>query len=284
MVEPVATDSNARLLEQVIAREKVIKTEWHDKTKSTFELYEGGREEETPFNILYSNTEILVPNLFSSAPKPVVSKRFGEMRADMASRASERMAEYCMDTNISGYPEFVEAIEAAVLSAALPGQGQCRARVIEGVAVVDYVQHDQFIWGYAKRWEDTPWVAYRHDKTLEDTKREFNVPEAVAAKIVQPEESSTTKDKGPATLAIYEVWNKLDRQVYFLCESFPDKLIQQVEDPLGIAGFFPSGKPLRLLSTPISTMPRSMYNLYKRQAEELNAVTCLLYTSDAADE
>jgi hypothetical protein len=183
------------------------------------------------------------------------------------------MAEYCMDTNISGYPEFVDAIEAAVLAAALPGQGQCRVRVIEGIAATDYVQHDQYIWGYAKRWEDTPWIAYRHDKTVADTIAEFQVPPEVASTIVKPAEDSQTKDKGPATITIYELWNKADKTVYFLCESFPEKCIQATPDPLNMTGFFPSGKPLRLLATPISTMPRSMYGLYKRQAEELNSVT-----------
>ena len=134
-------------LSKVTSREGVIKTEWLDKTKDIYETYEGGRALDTPFNILYSNTEVLVPNLFSNTPKPVVRRRFGEMRADAVAQAAERMAEYCLDTNVSGYPDFVEAVEAAVLDSALPGQGQCRIRVVEGVPCLDYVQHDKFIWG-----------------------------------------------------------------------------------------------------------------------------------------
>jgi hypothetical protein len=266
-------EAAGKMLEAVMAREKVIKEKWITPTKDTFDLYEGGKVDETPFNILYSNTEILVPNVFSSAPKPIVRRRFGEMRADTAAKATERMIEYCMDTNLSGYPEFVEALDAAVLCAALPGQGQCRVRVVDQIPVIDYVQHDEFVWAYAKRWEDVPWISYIHHKTKSDVITEFEVSEEDAALITEPQEESLTKDKGPATLTVYEVWNKKDKMVHFLCESFPDKCIKKIEDPLHLRTFFPSGKPLRFLSTPVSTMPRSMYGLYKRQAEELNSVT-----------
>lgn len=272
MVDKVDPERYRKMLKMVTDREDVIREKWLKDEENTFPLYEGGRSAETPFNILYSNTEILVPNLFSSAPKPIVRRRFGETRADNVAKASERMAEYCMDTNLSGYPEFVEAIEAAVLCAALPGQGQCRARVVDGLPLIDYVQHDEYIWGYAKRWEDVPWIAFRHNKTKDDLVSEFKLTEDEAVR-VQVDESSDHKDKGPATLPVYEVWNKKDRKIYFLCEAVEKILLQESEDVLKLSGFFPSGKPLRLVSTPASTMPRSMYNLYKAQAEELNRVT-----------
>ena len=263
------------ILAEILAREKVIKSEWLDKTKESYEIYDGSKSDTIPFNILYSNTEILVPNLFSASPKPIVRRRFGEMRADGASKAAERMAEYCMDTNLSGYPDFVDALESCVLDAALPGQGQARVRLVNDTAVIDYVQHDAFIWAYAKRWEDTGWIAYRHDKTVNDTKADLALEPDVAAGLKSPslESSSSMKDKGPETIAVYEIWDKRSRMVHFCTEGHPDIVIKSMEDPLGLEGFFPSGKPLRLLSTPISTMPRSMYNLYRKQAMELNEVT-----------
>lgn len=273
VTSPEDTAKYRKMLTLVTDREAVIEEKWLKKESTTFDLYEGGKADETPFNILYSNTEILVPNLFSTAPKPIVKRRFGETRADNVAKAAERMASYCMDTNLSGYPEFSEAIEAAVLCAALPGQGQCRVRVVNDTAVVDYVQHDQYIWAYAKRWEDTPWIAYRHDKTPDDIASEFELTPDERRELTKAEEQSETKDKGPFTLKVYEVWNKKDRTAYFLCDALEKLCLQSTPDVLKLSGFFPSGKPLRLLSTPISTMPRSMYGLYKSQAEELNRVT-----------
>lgn len=263
-----------KALDDVLDRERYLKKEWLDKTKDIYNIYSGEKADATPFNILYSNTEILVPNVFSSAPKPIVRRRFGNMSADHAAQAAERMAEYSMDTNLSEYPAFVDAIEAVVMDAALPGQGQARVRVVNNIVLTDYIQHDAFIWGYAKRWEDVPWVAYRHDKTLEDIFREFSVPEEQQALVTKPNEHSEGSGaKGPATVALYEVWNKSDRMVRFYCEAFPDCFVTEMEDPLRLSGFFPSGKPLRLLETPNSTLPRPMYNLYRKQADELNLVT-----------
>lgn len=276
VVDPAAAEASYRkMLTKVTEREGVIKTEWLDHTKEIYEIYEGGKSDTTPFNILYSNTEVLVPNLFSSAPKAIVRRRFGESRSDAPAKAAERMAEYCLDTNIAGYPDFVDAVEAAVLDAALPGQGQCRVRIVNGIPCLDYVQHTDFIWGYAKRWEDVPWIAYRHDKTLEDAVREFSIPDEVAAQMRKDEESSGGNEgkKGPDTSPYYEVWNKQSSKVCFLSDKFPGVCVQEMEDPLHLTNFFPSIKPLRLLSTPVSTMPRATYELYRQQARELNLIT-----------
>lgn len=273
---PVSETAFRATLEKVTSREDVIKTEWLNKTKDIYDIYEGGKADETPFNILYSNTEVLVPNLFSNTPKVIVRKRFGEMRADEASQAAERMAEYCLDTNISGYPDFTDAIEAAVLDAALPGQGQCRIRVVDGIACLDYVQHDKFIWGYAQRWEDVPWIAYRHDKTHADAVREFGISETIAAEMKKTEEAnsdSSEDKKGPATSPYYEVWDKQSRKVCFLTPAYSGVCVAEMDDPLNLSSFYPSIKPLRLLSTPRSTMPRATYDLYKQQAKELNLIT-----------
>jgi hypothetical protein len=230
-----------KILDEVLNREKVIKKEWLDKTKDSYSIYEGAKSAETPFNILYSNTEILVPNLFSSAPKPVVRRRFGERRADDAAKAAERMAEYCMDTNLGGYPDFVDAVESCVLDAALPGQGQSRVRVVDGIALIDYVQHDAFIWAYAKRWEDTGWIAYRHDKLIVDAVREFGLSSAIAAAFVAPTDTSTgEQDKSPPTIAVYEVWSKSRKEVYFQLAS--RMLSESFVRPTAAAGVLSLGK------------------------------------------
>ena len=39
-------------------------------------LYEAHKSQPSPFNILYSNTETLLPALFSAIPRPVIERRF----------------------------------------------------------------------------------------------------------------------------------------------------------------------------------------------------------------
>ena len=57
-----SAQSYKQTLDDVLAREKIIKSEWLDKTKDIYSIYDGERADQTPFNILYSNTEILVPS------------------------------------------------------------------------------------------------------------------------------------------------------------------------------------------------------------------------------
>lgn len=93
--------------------------------KDVLSLYEADEETETPFNILYSNTETLRPALFSAQPRAVVQRRFkdedplGKLSAD----AGRRMLEFTMDTNREGYETLYEAMGSATLDALLPGRG-----------------------------------------------------------------------------------------------------------------------------------------------------------------
>ena len=38
------------------------------------EIYDGSKADETPFNILFSNTETMGPALYSAVPRPVVQR------------------------------------------------------------------------------------------------------------------------------------------------------------------------------------------------------------------
>lgn len=259
------------LLAQVQGREKAISDAWLKDAKNVWKLYSGDNADSTPFNILFSNTEIIVPSVFSQAPVPLVKRRHGDGRNDTQAKAAERMAVYCMDTNLPSYPCYQEAVESAVLDAALPGLGQVRVRIIEGIAQLDYVHYDSFVWGYARRWEDVPWLAYRHDLTKEDMAKVFNVP---SEKIkISAGEGESDKEKQAATAPVYEVWVKSTRKVTFVSEAFEGNVLKEEEDPLGLENFFPSPIPLLFVAQTSDTIPRPMYNLYRKQAEELNAIT-----------
>ena len=272
---PAPKDYRA-FLTQVETREKLIQDKFSKPGDEIWEIYAGDQAEKTPFNILYSNTEILVPNVFSAMPRPIVSRRHKKKNEDLAARAAQEMASYCMDTNLSGYPSYLDAVETAVLDAALPGQGQIRGRVVNGIACIDYVPFKNFIWGYSMRWEEMPWVSFRHDKTKEDLVRELGLQPDVADKIVTASEEGddAAKDKGPPTIAVYETWNKATKKVLWLTAAHPQCCVLEQDDPLQLEGFFPCPEnPLRFIHTSCSTMPRSLYNLYKVQAEELNKVS-----------
>lgn len=168
--------------------------------QEVMDLYAAEQEQETPFNILYSNTETLRPALFSAQPRPVVQRRFkdADPLGKLASEASRRMLEYHFDTNRDGYETLNEAMSAAVLDALLPGRGavmlkydadfvpideprppdehddtpvdlDARTEYAQGEQVCyESVVWDRVLFGYAKKWTKVPWIAYQFHLTKEE--------------------------------------------------------------------------------------------------------------------
>ena len=62
-------------LKELDAARKRVK-EYRKDASRVVKLYEGGKAGESPFNILYSNTETLAPALYNNLPRPVVQRRF----------------------------------------------------------------------------------------------------------------------------------------------------------------------------------------------------------------
>jgi hypothetical protein len=163
-------------------------------------LYEADQEQDTPFNILYSNTETLRPALYSAQPRPVVERRFkdDDPIGKLASEASKRLLEYHLDTNKEDYETLNEAMGAIVLDTLLPGRGVLALKYdanfvpieeprppddrddepVDESARAEYAEHEQvcyesivwdrFLIGYAKKWTKVPWIAYQFHLTKEE--------------------------------------------------------------------------------------------------------------------
>ena len=65
--------------------------EFRKKGKMILDVYSG--EKSCPFNILYSNTETLLPALFSNIPRPIVQRRFKD--DDPLGKAVANAAQRC---------------------------------------------------------------------------------------------------------------------------------------------------------------------------------------------
>lgn len=176
-----------------------------------------GEKEDTPFNILYSNTETLLPALYSAIPRPVVDRRFRDEDpvGKEAARAGERGLAFMLDTNIEGYETFDQGMRAAVLDALLPGRGvtcvkydaevgelptesvddeepageeEAEKDELEGtpytkseLVCVDARSWNRVFFGYAKKWSKVPWVAYEEYVDRQEATRLFG--EAIAARL-----------------------------------------------------------------------------------------------------
>lgn len=267
-------------------------------------------EKEQPFAILYSNTETLLPALYSAVPRPVVQRRFKDedRLGKMAAQAGQRALEFMVDTNVEGYETFDEATRSAVLTALLPGRGVTGLKYEHetqdvvppgsppGTAPIpvknwetvclDSQPWDRFLHGYAKKWSKVPWISYELHLDEDDAAKAGIAP-AVLAKIEftkgedTPESEEATKKAGDEsnlgerkTALFYQIWDKEGgRKVRYLCPQYKEDFCAVLDDPLGLTGFFNCPRPIQFVERVHELLPVALYTLYEDQAEEVNSLT-----------
>jgi len=129
-----------------------------------------------------------------------------------------------------------------------------------------------FRFGPAKRWQDVPWVAFRH-MVPEETIREWTKDEGVKAQLAAL--SSPTVDGQEDTkgdTAVWEIWCKNSKTVKFIRET-DGVIYKTTDDPLGLTSFFPCTRPVQPVEVVGSLTPVTPYAIYEELAEELDRVT-----------
>jgi hypothetical protein len=267
---------------------------YRKKARHITSVYETKLGERTPFNILFSNTETLAPALYNATPRPIVQRRFKDEDnvARIASMVGQRTLEYLLDTGGQEYPSFDEGMQDAVLGALVPGRGLLRFKydatligeqVTAEQICAEVVPWNYFCHGYAKTWEQVPWIVFMHPMTKQEVLDNFGTA-AAGLQMASAEEyfdkendddDSTGKEEvKDVNLAwVYEVWDKKTKKVFFVSPGLKNKVLRETEDPLGLEGFYPCPKPLQLFNSINSLLPVPLYNTYENQAEELNHIT-----------
>lgn len=269
-------------------------------------IYNGSKEEQIPFNILYSNTETLLPALYSSVPRPVVQRRFkdGDMVGKASAKAGERVLEFLLDTNIEGYETYDECVRAATLDGLLAGRGLSTVKYDAELSkmtseedsekpqedsyekkselvCVETRSWDKVYFGYAKRWSKVPFIIYEEFVDKAEATRLFG--EEIAAKLqynTKDEDSDKENDKDDQqsgelskTACIYQIWHKKTKKVIFISQDYKEGYLKETDDPLGLTGFFNMPRPMMFLEKSNDLMPVALYTLYENQATELNRLT-----------
>jgi len=198
------------------------------------DIYSCKDEKKVPFNVLFSNTDTLLPALFSSTPRPVVQRRFkdDDPIGKAAAMAGTRMLEYLIDTNVDGYETFNEGVQKAVIDSLLPGRGitavKYDAEINEEdtdneqeqeteqesddapetgpllekeseLVCIDAKEWDRVLFGYSKKWSTTPWIAFEQSIDKPEAIRLFGA--SIANKIQytkdndQPDDDNTKVDE-----------------------------------------------------------------------------------------
>lgn len=268
---------------------------WRKDADKAAKMVRGDKKSGTGrrFNILYSNTETLVPALYNTAPIPDIRRRFrdtkdviGKMAADGLDRV---LSEQCDAADMDA------TMAAVTYDAALLGRGVLRVRyevaqdaagmVADQAARPEHVPWDTFRRGPARAWRDVPWVAFQHTLNRREVAAQFG--QEVAARLnfdaLDPDATPEMRDSPAARKAeIWEVWCKYERKQLFVSKSAPDGPLAEQDDPLGLEAFFPCPEPAQLIRTPGNLVPVVPYELYRDQAEELDRLTSRITDLTAA--
>jgi len=271
------------------------------KGQNILDIYSGECPDKIPFNILFSNTETLLPAVFSQQPRPIVKRRFSTEESpivEAGAKASTRILEYLLDTNVDGYGRFEDGMTAVTLDALLPGRGTAcveyeaiisgepenEEEEIESTEKVEYEticldpkKWDRVYYGYALKWEDMPWVAYELYLDEEEAEKLFGEKadnlDYTSGEESDDEESNEDKHIGDKeTAQIYQIWDKSDKTIKYISPQYKDEYLLEQDDELGITGFFNCPRPLQFIEKPNNLLPTALYTIYENQAHELNVI------------
>ena len=213
------------------------------------------------FNILYSNAETIIPSVINSTPQPDIRERHN--LGDKLARSAADKLERAVATQVDD-AALLEEIEAVARDAYLYGRGIPRVRFEPGRVGYEVTAWRDYVEGPARRYDQVPWIAYRHSLDRDELERLKN-PE-----VYSPPQGTAHEAKDDVT--VWEVWDKTSRNVYFIHKD-EAALIDIMPDPLGLSNFFPSGKPVQPVETTGTRDPMVPFKAYEKLAGELDRIT-----------
>lgn len=193
--------------------------------------------------------------------------------------------------------DYDDALKAAVKDRELLGRAVTRLRVnvvngpgvtdqetgneIPGAVVSKHITWEPVIWddfrlGPAKRWADTPWIAFHWVFTRDELEGlnpelawKVNLDATVEG---QPDKDAPTPDTFKRA-NVWEIWDKSKRKVYWIAESYDQGPLKIEDDPYRLIGFFPIPKPRLAIETTDTQVPICPFMVWQSQQEEMNSLT-----------
>lgn len=287
------TKSPASMWLDRIKRAEQHEADWRERARKVIKRHRDEKERRgTRLNILWSNTETLRSALLTRLPKPDVRRRFSD-RDPVGKQASiliERGIEYAVDCH-----DAFGSLSLALDDMLLPGRGVVRVvyeaetleeeqtegeEMIPGTiksqkAYLEYVPWaDLRIQPSCRYWDEVQWIAFR--VTLSPEKLKARFPDLKGKSLTDADDERegdrARDDKEDRPVDVWEVWDKESRQRLYVTSGFA-QVLEAVEDPLKLEGFFPIPRPLYAISSPDTLVPNPLYLQYQDQALELDKVS-----------
>lgn len=152
-------------------------------------------------------------------------------------------------------------------------------------ALCEHIQWDDFIHGPGKTWEEVCWTGFRVRLTKDDLVEKFGTDTADLIKLDDVDDSDVKDGTHADDLKeafkraeLWEIWDKDGGKVFFINESYKKGPLYPTANPNGkpplkLKGFFPVPRPLMMVEDTSNLVPIPLYELYRKQAEELDDIS-----------
>lgn len=272
--------------------------DWIKTAERACDAYRGGTPKSSTtdsnlntFNLFHANVETLVPALYNSTPIPDVRRRFND--SDPVAKEVSELYERALSYQVDQY-DFDVNMLSSVRDMSITSRGLQRVRyepyfgsddkISYEMSPCEYVPWKSFRRGPAKIWKDVPWVAFELylsysevEKLISDEKEKDAILKEMrfsytAEPKKTPEQQGENLSKLAARARVWEIWDKDNREVHFICPDFTRRRLTSLEDPLELKEFYPVPRPLSAIQAPDSLVPITLLQVYENLLEELNIV------------
>ena len=252
----------------------------------------GEGESRRSLNIFWSNTQTLESILYSQLPKVDVSRKFSDPNDDVA-RVATLMMDRLLNFDVQeNGKEYDSVLKSALQDRLLPGMGCARVfydcdtekeahdavldentneelveayeeeSVSDEWVTLEYFHWRDVVWGWTRNWADLPWIAFRNYLTKEEAEKRFGKDLISKARFKSQRAAVPGNSSEDDTMRsiwqkaeIWEIWDVGTKKVWFWTDG-AEEILDSVEDPLKLKGFFPTPPPLLANITTTCMMPK----------------------------
>ena len=303
MVEKEKDDDDVKLGDRWVKRinreiNSPLHKKWREQAKMAEQSYRDERDDnlKSEFPIWWSTVEITKAAIFANPPKPDVRKRYNDQSKteDRLAQSIERALSFTDDTTY-----FFDNGQLAVGDFVVAGCGQAKveldtetqdAPIIDPISQQPMMDEDgkpllqkvitkqtvklrhfhwsKFGWEPGKDWDSCGWVYFTHDMTEDEIEEQFGLEDDQLALIC-----GTSKEKQyQKTYDVYEVWDKKNKKQLFVAKGLDDPL-EENDDPLKLANFFPCPKPMMTNIKSDAFVPKPDYCFIEKQCRNINRLS-----------
>jgi hypothetical protein len=290
---------------------------WHTQGGNVVKRFLDDREgtsdsENSRWNLFWANVITQSAMLYGQTPKISVTRRFADAKDEVARVAAEILERILNGDIQRDGDNCASALELALSDHLLVGFASVRARYVvdtetedvpaktddegnelaEGYSEdkktkedveTDYIHWKDELWSPARTYHDLRWRAWRNEMSKKEIIKRFgsefkDVPMNAKRASDSSSDDDAQKNTPWARAEVWEIWDKEHKKRLFFVEGYV-KILEEMDDPLGLDGFFPSPKPMftnlstsKLIPKPDFAMAQDLYN----EIDDLSSRICAI--------